>query len=233
MGARLGAVRREGQLAQQPRHDQSHHAINTNPQGGGVMRLVSRSGLLATTLAIGAIGAPSAYAGGLLSSTTNDPPGAAQQEAQSFQRIYGDPAPTLFVVRPNPDQQVSTSTPPVVRPNPDQQLSASTQSVSTPDHATVARDQAGDRQLSAALLRIAQMFARNTVLTQASVASATLPHNPRVHSTATSGGGFDWGDAAIGAGGTIVLLLVVVGGARAAAGHRARRLGERPMSAAS
>ena len=181
------------------------------------MRLVSRSGLLATTLAIGAIGAPSAYAGGLLSSTTNDPPGAAQQEAQSFQRIYGDPAPTLFVVRPNPDQQ----------------LSASTQSVSTPDHATVARDQAGDRQLSAALLRIAQMFARNTVLTQASVASATLPHNPRVHSTATSGGGFDWGDAAIGAGGTIVLLLVVAGGARAAAGHRARRLGERPMSAAS
>jgi hypothetical protein len=53
------------------------------------MRLVSRSGLIATALAIGAIVAPGAQAGGLLSGPGVDPPGAARQEAQSFQRIYG------------------------------------------------------------------------------------------------------------------------------------------------
>ena len=50
------------------------------------MRLATRSGMIATTLAIGAIAAPNAQAG--LFSNGPDPKGAAQQEAQSFLRIY-------------------------------------------------------------------------------------------------------------------------------------------------
>ena len=62
------------------------------------MRLATRSGMIATTLAISAIAAPNAQAG--LFSNGPDPKGAAQQEAQSFLRIYSDtdsnpvPAPT-------------------------------------------------------------------------------------------------------------------------------------------
>ena len=50
------------------------------------MRLASRTGLIATTLAIAAIAASNAQAG--LFSSGPDPKGAAQQEAQSFLRIY-------------------------------------------------------------------------------------------------------------------------------------------------
>ena len=56
------------------------------------MRFVSRTGMIATTLAIGAIAAPNAQAG--LFSTGPDPKGAVQQEAQSFLRIYSHPAST-------------------------------------------------------------------------------------------------------------------------------------------
>ncbi len=59
---------------------------------------------------------------------------------------------------------------------------------------------------------------------------ATLPHNPQHHvvfvsSGPTSGDSFDWGDAAVGAGGAIVVLLVAAGGARATATRRARHAG--------
>jgi hypothetical protein len=57
------------------------------------MRLASRCGVILTILAIGAIAAPSAHAGGLLS-TGHDPKGADRQEAQSFLRIYSHPAST-------------------------------------------------------------------------------------------------------------------------------------------
>jgi hypothetical protein len=61
------------------------------------MRLATRRGLIATTLAIAAIAAPNAQAGGLFS-TGHDPNGAAQQEAQGFMRIYSHPASTPSVV---------------------------------------------------------------------------------------------------------------------------------------
>lgn len=51
--------------------------------------------------------------------------------------------------------------------------------------------------------------------------TATPTHNTPSHSvagssTAASGDGFDWGDAAIGAGGAVVILLVGAGGVHAA-----------------
>jgi hypothetical protein len=53
------------------------------------MRLATRSGALATILAIGAIAAPNAQAG--LFSSGPDPKGADQQEAQSFLQLYHHP----------------------------------------------------------------------------------------------------------------------------------------------
>jgi hypothetical protein len=170
------------------------------------MRLASRSGLIATTLAIGAIAAPTAQAGGLLSATTSDPPGAAQQEAQSFLRIYGHQA----------------STPSSVVPNPDEQLPASTPAVATPGKATVARDQLGDRQLNAALLRIAQVNGRNIPSTTTTAVStgSHLICVPRSHgcrtvsnppaSTAQPSLGFQYDDAAVGAG-VMAAVLALAG----------------------
>jgi hypothetical protein len=125
------------------------------------MRLASRSGLIATTLAIGAIAAPNAQAG--LFSTGPDPKGADQQEAQSFLRIYSHPA--------------------------------STPAVAAPDQATVARDQLGDRELSAALLRIAQLNGANIASRATPVVSTVNP-------------AFQYDDAAIGAGAMAGLILL-------------------------
>jgi hypothetical protein len=141
--------------------------------------------LVATILGMGAIAVPSAQAG--LLSAGPDPSGAGQQEAQSFQRIYSHPASTSFVVRANPDEQVPASTPSVV---------------ATPDHATVARDQLGDRQLSTALMRIAQVNGRN------------ISSTPVVRATSGSHG-FQFDDAAIGAGTMAGLVLLGTAGALA------------------
>jgi hypothetical protein len=65
------------------------------------MRLTSRSGLIATTLAIGAIAAPSAQAGGMAGGLRlADPPGAAQHEAQNFKSLYHLNGHTNPVQRP-------------------------------------------------------------------------------------------------------------------------------------
>jgi hypothetical protein len=169
---------------------------------GEVMRLVSRSGLIATALAVSAIAAPSAEAGGLLSGLAPDPPGAAQQEAQSFLRIYSHPALTAWEVRPNPDEQLPASTP----------------AVATPDQAAVAR--ALESQ-SAALDRIAQANGRNITPTATTAVSTgahmiCTPRSPSCltvsNTSATTGKpsvGFHYDDAAVGAG--VIAGLVLLG----------------------
>ena len=67
---------------------------------------------------------------------------------------------------------------------------------------------------------------------------ATPAHNTPSHlvaasSPVASGDGFDWGDAAIGAGGAAVILLVGAGGVRAAALRRTRDAGAAEVTAAS
>lgn len=137
------------------------------------MRLVSRSGLLATALTIGAIAAPSAQASGLVS-TGHDPSGAAKQEAQGFLRIYSH--------------------------------AASTPTVATPDPAAVARDKAS---IGAAFDRIAQAYDRSSASTTTPVASVSAP----VASTAQSQSGFQYDDAAVGAGVMAGLALLGAAGA--------------------
>ena len=61
----------------------------------------------------------------------------------------------------------------------------------------------------------------------------TTSHSVAASSTATSGDGFDWGDAAIGAGGAVVILLVGAGGVRVAALRRTRDAGGAEVTATS
>ena len=62
---------------------------------------------------------------------------------------------------------------------------------------------------------------------------ATARHAQLGASTAASSNDFDWGDAAVGAGGAVVVLLVGAGGVRAAAVRRARDTGGAEVTAAS
>ena len=55
-----------------------------------------------------------------------------------------------------------------------------------------------------------------------SVGATTSALSVRPHSTA-SGGGFDWGDAGIGAGGAFALTIIGLGGVFAATNHRRRQ----------
>jgi hypothetical protein len=51
-------------------------------------------------------------------------------------------------------------------------------------------------------------------------------HQTTSAATARSADGFDWGDAAIGAGGAIVIMSLAAGGARASVTRRRRQAGE-------
>jgi hypothetical protein len=153
------------------------------------MRLATRTGMIATALAIGAILAPNAQAG--LFSNGPDPKGAGQQEAQSFLRIYSH--------------------------------SAATPTVATPDRAAVARAEAS---IGAAFARIAQVNGRNIASTATPVASSHLICTPRSEPvfcrpistpvvTTANPQGFQYGDAAIGAGLMAGLTLLGAAGALA------------------
>jgi len=62
---------------------------------------------------------------------------------------------------------------------------------------------------------------------------ATARHAQLGPSTAASSNDFDWGDAAIGAGGAVVILLVGAGGVRAATLRRSHGAGGVDVTAAS
>jgi hypothetical protein len=61
----------------------------------------------------------------------------------------------------------------------------------------------------------------------------TSSHSVAAAGTAASGDDFDWGDAAIGAGGAVVILLVGAGGVRAATLHRSHGASGMDVTAAS
>jgi hypothetical protein len=161
------------------------------------MRLASRSGLVATTLAIGAIAVPSAQAGGmaggvrpadppgaqaggLFSGPGPDPPGAAQMEAQAFESLY--------------HHANVQSAPPILRPARRSELLA----------------------INAAQAREAQRFSYNLPPTARyskaemnAYASAGNPVRVSGSTAGAPGDGFDYGDAAVGVGiaGGVALLL--------------------------
>jgi hypothetical protein len=63
--------------------------------------------------------------------------------------------------------------------------------------------------------------------------AATATHAKLASSTTASSNDFDWGDAAIGAGGAVVILLVGAGGVRAATSRRSHGAGGMDVTAAS
>jgi hypothetical protein len=157
------------------------------------MRLVSRSARIATAIAIGAIVAPSAQAsalaGGGLSGLAGSPAVAAHEEGQSFRWI---------------DSHLGSNSS-AVRPNPDEQLPASKPSVATPVKVTIVPERRGDRVLSGNLLRTAPLNGPNVVTTA----------TPAVRTTSGSQG-FQYDDAAIGAGVMVGLALLGTAGTLAA-----------------
>jgi hypothetical protein len=148
------------------------------------MRLVTRNGMVATILAVGAIAAPSAQAFPL-EGMRADPHATAQPAALSAHPTYSD---STWVVRPNPDEQSpAASTTWVVRPNPDEQSPASTPSTQSP---------------------------ASTPSTQspASTPSIVTPRHTAPVTAVRNSPGFQFGDAAIGAGLMTGLLLLGTAG---------------------
>jgi len=151
------------------------------------MRLVSRTGVIVAVLAVGAIAAPVASA---------DPSHSGW-----------NPAPSGWVVGPNPDQQAAepAAAPAargylsarVVRSNPDEQLSQAT---------TSSRDGLTEPQLRAAFARALQTHGRSGAPTSTSSLSATRASTP------SGSPGFHFDDAAIGAGVIAGLTLIGMAG---------------------
>ncbi len=115
----------------------------------------------------------------------------------------GNSSGTSPAVRPNPDEQVLTANAaaahsgqtasPAVQPNPDQQTAPATPSAGP----------------------------RSEVVSGGGYGSVSVP--PVVVRVTAPNGGFDWGDAGIGAAGAVGLLLVALGGALTVSRHRERQ----------
>ena len=160
------------------------------------MRLVSRSGLIAIALAVGAVAAPASQASSLA--------GISSAPAARSPVMLPIPAQQVSapVVTPNLDKQGSAW---VVKPNPDEQASAATLSGATPGQATSSRDGVGEPRLRAQLAQLARTRVDK-------IKSTTAPEV----SGSSGPQGFHLGDAAIGAGVMVGLMLLGAAGALAA-----------------
>jgi len=144
------------------------------------MRLKSRSGPIATAVAIAAIAAPSAAQASGLAGVAGSPAVAAHEEGQSFRWVESHPAAISPAVRPNPDEQAPASQPTGSKPvNP------------------VVPTRLGNRVLSGNLLR-------TTPVTGHEAPSTAKP----AVTTSSGSQGFHYDDAAIGAGVMVGLMLL-------------------------
>jgi hypothetical protein len=150
---------------------------------------------LAVTLAVATVAAPAASAQAGQAGWVVQP--NPDQQAAQLARAAAAPSQTSRLVQPNADEQTGAALPHDSRPRSVALSSSYKASVATPDQATIARDQVGDAQLSAALLRSAQIYGRNIT---PSTAVVSVKSNPQ---------GFQFGDAAIGAG--VMAGLVTLG----------------------
>jgi hypothetical protein len=85
--------------------------------------------------------------------------------------------------------------------------------------------------LGLALVAAAAPSASARLLDEPTAAPATPSSAaPTVIHVAAPSGGFDWGDAGIGAGGTLTLITAAAGGAIAIGNRRGRRQADRPAT---
>ncbi|MBV8998779.1 MAG: hypothetical protein JO304_06950 [Solirubrobacterales bacterium] len=151
---------------------------------------------LALTLAAGAIAAPGASARFDL-----NPPTVVQAQAGQAGAV---------VARPNPDQQTSQTVPPILP-------------AAKPSQSAVVR-QADQQERLAYLARHKPAGATYSNAEMSAYADATPTGVPgTVVHVVSHDGGFDWGDAGIGAAGGLGLALVGVGGAFAISQQRRTR----------
>jgi len=188
---------------------------------------------IALALALTASLAPAAWA---------DPAPLAKAEATIAANSQSNTS-----VRPNPDEQTATGAP--ANPGPCSEVcsggagsyGSASQRSWTPDRsgATLPHD---PRPRSVALASNSSGSLNAATATPASpvpcgdVCSAGYPGlgtPATVVRTVAPGGGFDWGDAGIGAGATIVLMLIGTGGALATTNRRGRRAHQEQVSANS
>ena len=161
------------------------------------MSLASRRRLMAATLMIGAIAAPAA------SARPVDPAPSATAQSQS--------TTTGWVVSPNPDHQTAQSLPgaPPILPR-----------ARASEQAAINRAQAREAQALAYSLPPAAQYRMEELNANAGAVHPVAATTPTVKAP---GGGFDWGDAGIGAAGGLALSMLGLGGALVVSQRRTRQ----------
>lgn len=141
-----------------------------------------------------------------------------QEAAQLARRAASNPGVTAQtaagtpVVLPNPDQQSARAGvvgPPVLRPAPRSELAAMTRAKANEEAAITYRPTLGARYSGADTAAYAAALSSTTVAATVNTATVKAPGN-----------GFDYGDAAVGAGVTAAFMLLI---AAAALNLRRRR----------
>jgi hypothetical protein len=158
------------------------------------MRLAVRSTVVASALAIAAIAAPAA---------------SARFDLGPQQRVYDVSPSTGYAVPVAPPQAQTEGPSPEVHPNPDQQA---TQSGGKPPISHLSRPQqiaAIERLKELALLNHVPPNGRDS---KADVNTTAHPVAAPAPTLKAPDDGFDWGDAAIGAGITLTLALLITAG---------------------
>lgn len=173
------------------------------------MSLASRSRLVAAVLILGAIAAPAA-------SAHLYPGSGGTSSATAQSRTTTAP----LVVRPNPDQQTQQNLPgaPPILPR-----------VPAAEQAAIDRAQAAEAQ---ALSYSPSPTARYSSAEFNAYASAVHPVAATTPTVKAPGGGFDWGDAGIGAAGGLALSMLGLAGALMLSQRRGGRVRRSSSSAA-
>jgi hypothetical protein len=159
------------------------------------MRLAVRSTVVASALAIAAIAAPAA---------------SARFDLGPQQRPYDVNPSTGYAVPVAPPQAQTTGPSPEVHSNPDQQATQSGPGVPPMSHpATPAQLAAIERLKEQALVNHVPPNGRHS---NADVNTRAHPVAAPASTLKAPDNGFDWGDAAIGAGITATLVLLITAG---------------------
>ena len=160
------------------------------------MRLAVRSTVVASALAIAVIAAPAA---------------SARFDLGPQQRAYDVNPSTGYAVPVAPPQAQPAGPSPEVHPNPDQQATHSGAGVPPVSHLTRPQQLAAIARLKEqALLNHVPPYGR-----QSNVDANTRPVAAPAPTLKAPDNGFDWGDAAIGAGITLTLALLITAGSLA------------------
>ena len=159
------------------------------------MRLAVRSTVIASALAIATIAAPAA---------------SARFDLGPQQRLHDVNPSVAYAVPVSPPQAQTTGTRPEVHPNPDQQATQSGSGVPQIPHRVRASQLAATERAKEQAL--ANHVPPNGRYSNAEVNTTAHPIAALAPTLKAPDNGFDWGDAAIGAGIIATLALLITAG---------------------